>query len=82
MQRGVTVIPKSSSKARIEENIKLVTLGDAEIAAINDVHKVLGTFRLGDSIPFFVREIDGKKTTMGWTNVDFGWEDEQGNWLT
>lgn len=82
VQRGITVIPKSSNKARIEENIKLVTLSEDEIATINDAHNTIGKYRIPDNIPHMTFEIDGVKTFMGWTPVDFGWEDEQGNWLT
>lgn len=82
VQRGITVIPKSSNKERIEGNIKLVTLSDAEMATINDAHKTIGRYRIPDDIPHMQVEIDGVKTFMGWTKVDFGWEDEQGNWLT
>ncbi|RYO84849.1 hypothetical protein DL766_001527 [Monosporascus sp. MC13-8B] len=42
VQRGVTVIPKSSNKSRIEENIKLVTLTEGEVASINKAHETLG----------------------------------------
>lgn len=82
VQNGTTVIPKSSSKARIEENIKLVTLSDEEIAEINQAHKTIAEYRIADHIEFLQVVVDGKKTLMGWSKVDFGWEDEEGNWLT
>ncbi|KAJ9143790.1 putative Aldo/keto reductase [Pleurostoma richardsiae] len=81
VQRGITVIPKSSSKSRISENIRLVTLTDEEMARINDAHKTITRHRISDDIKGLVVEMDGKDTLMGWTSVDFGWEDEQGNWL-
>ncbi|RYP39901.1 hypothetical protein DL767_002020 [Monosporascus sp. MG133] len=82
VQRGTTVIPKSSNKSRIEENIRLVTLSDDEMAKINSAHETIMKFRLADHIPVLQAEIDGEKTLMGWSTVDFGWDDEQGNWLT
>ncbi|KAL2752992.1 hypothetical protein ACRALDRAFT_2030079 [Sodiomyces alcalophilus JCM 7366] len=82
VQRGVTVIPKSSSKARIEENIKLVTLDDEDMAKMNDAQNTVKRFRIADHITRLWMEMDGKPTLQGWTRVDFGWEDEQGNWLT
>lgn len=82
VQRGVTVIPKSSSKARIEENIKLVTLDDEDMARINDAQSTIKKFRIADNITSLWMEMDGKPTMQGWSVVDLGWEDEQGNWLT
>ncbi|RYP93244.1 hypothetical protein DL770_000619 [Monosporascus sp. CRB-9-2] len=81
VQRGVTVIPKSSNKSRIEENVKLVTLTEDEVTSINKAHETLGKYRLADTSTALHVEIDGKTTVQGWTPVDFGWEDEQGNWL-
>ncbi|ROT38189.1 aldo/keto reductase [Sodiomyces alkalinus F11] len=81
VQRGITVIPKSSSKARIEENIKLVTLDLLDMAKINDAQNTIKRFRIADHITPLWMEMDGKPTMQGWSVVDFGWEDEQGNWL-
>lgn len=82
VQRGIAVIPKSSSRERIADNIKLVTLTDAEMEAISNWHKKEGSVRLSDSLHELQVEIGGKTTLQGWTNVDFGWVDEKGRWLT
>lgn len=37
--RGISVIPKSSTKSRIESNFGLVKLDDADISQITDIHK-------------------------------------------
>ncbi|KAH8738401.1 aldo/keto reductase [Ilyonectria robusta] len=82
VQRGITVIPKSGAERRITENIKLVTLDDEEMAKMNDAHKILQPYRIGEKIEALQVKIDGKTTILGWSKVDFGWEDEEGNWLT
>lgn len=82
VQRGVVVIPKSSKLHRIRENNKLVTLDEADVEALNQAHTKLGRTRLSDTIPGLQYVMpDGKKTVLGWTKVEFGWEDEEGNWL-
>ncbi|KAL3459056.1 putative aldo-keto reductase [Aspergillus heterothallicus] len=82
VQRGTTVIPKSSSKARIVENIKLITLDDGDVAELNEAHRRIELHRICNiHHPLWI-EMDGKRTLQGWTEVDFGWEDEEGNWLT
>ncbi|KAH8666753.1 GCY protein [Xylariales sp. PMI_506] len=81
VQRGVTVIPKSSSKTRIADNIKLVTLTDEEMEKINSAHQTIKRNRVSDGITRLQITKNGKTTMMGWSNVDFGWEDEDGNWL-
>ncbi len=40
------------------------------------------TATCGDFSALKAKVVDGKKTVMGWTMQDFGWEDEEGNWLT
>ena len=80
VQRGVTVIPKSSSKSRIEDNAKLVTLTDEEMDRINNAYKTLGQRRTADNYPLWT-ERDGKRLILGWTLVEMGWEDEEGDWL-
>ncbi|KAH6867529.1 NADP-dependent oxidoreductase domain-containing protein [Thelonectria olida] len=82
VQRGTTVIPKSSSKARIVSNIKLITLDDEDNAKINNAHAKLEEHRICNIHHLLWVEVDGKRTLHGWTEVDFGWQDEQGNWLT
>ncbi|KAF4954271.1 hypothetical protein FSARC_12181 [Fusarium sarcochroum] len=82
VQRGTTVIPKSSSRSRISSNLQLITLDDDDMAKINDAHKVIENHRVCNIHHLLWVEVDGRRTLHGWTEVDFGWEDEQGNWLT
>ncbi|KAJ5101222.1 hypothetical protein N7456_007274 [Penicillium angulare] len=82
VQRGISVIPKSSSLTRIEDNIKLVTLTEAEMKEIDQAQTTIGKLRLSDSIRSLAGERDGQPTIMNWTKQDFGWEDAEGNWLT
>ncbi|KAF7553672.1 hypothetical protein G7Z17_g3450 [Cylindrodendrum hubeiense] len=82
VQRGITVIPKSSKERRIAENIRLVTLDDKEMAVMNAAHKIMQAYRIAEDIEPMHVELDGKMTILGWSKVDFGWEDEEGNWLT
>ncbi|KAG9664435.1 hypothetical protein KCU64_g665, partial [Aureobasidium melanogenum] len=82
VQRGVTVIPKSSSKVRIEENIKLATLSDEEMSKINDAYRNIARFRVSDLDEDSFLMVDGKKTFHGWSYEDIGWIDQDGNWLT
>lgn len=81
VQRGISVIPKSSNDARIAENIHLVTLTDEEMNSINLASEEIEKYRIADFIPDIRVEINGQPTVMGWNTVDMGWEDEQGNWL-
>lgn len=81
VQRGVCVIPKSSSPTRLIENIKLVELSDSEMQEINEAHKNIVSIRLADGIKGNRQVINGQDTLLGWTKQDFGWEDENGNWL-
>lgn len=82
VQRGTTVIPKSSSKTRIMSNLRHITLDDGDMLQINDAHQKLGLHRISNVHHLLWINIDGASTLQGWTEVDFGWEDEQGNWLT
>lgn len=82
VQRGTTVIPKSASKSRIIENMKLIELDEEDMARINDAHKTIEEHRISNSHHLMWVELDGKKTLHGWTEADLGWEDEAGNWLT
>jgi len=82
VQRGVTVIPKSSKTHRIDENIRLVTLDEDEIQSIGAASDKLGRMCLCDRITGIQYEVDGKTTILGWTKQDFGWIDDEGNWLT
>lgn len=82
VQRGINVIPKSARLHRIEENINLVTLTEDEMKAINDAHQTIKSHRLAKDIKSQWMERDGKPTLQLWDYQEFGWEDEQGNWLT
>ncbi len=81
VQRGITVIPKSSLKSRIEENIRLVTLTEEEMAAIAGAQETIKKDRISNRIGILHFEMDGRWTMQGWSYVDYGWEDEAGNWL-
>lgn len=83
VQRGVTVIPKSIRTEKIEENFRLSHLSQEDITRINKVYQTSGTMRIADVTAGLIREMPGgRKTILGWTPQDFGWEDENGNWLT
>ncbi|KAL1966988.1 hypothetical protein VTN77DRAFT_3732 [Rasamsonia byssochlamydoides] len=80
VQRGIIVIPRSGSLARIEENIRLVKLTPEEMDTMNQAHRTIRQFRISDHILQY--DVPGKGTTLlGWTNQEFGFEDEKGNWL-
>jgi glycerol 2-dehydrogenase (NADP+) len=40
--RGVVVLPKSVTPARIEKNLKLVKLDEEEMKTLNELHKTKG----------------------------------------
>ncbi|KZL70570.1 aldo keto reductase [Colletotrichum incanum] len=71
VQRGITVMPKSSKKARIEENIRLVNLTNEEMNKMNGAHKSIRKERFTDYA----------QSMHGWSHVEMGFEDEEGNWL-
>jgi glycerol 2-dehydrogenase (NADP+) len=81
VQRGITVIPKSCQKSRIEGNMRLITLSQAELSALNSVHES-ERLRLADHIPPLQLVVEGKQTIRGWSKVEIGWENEEGEWLT
>ncbi|KAF6810094.1 aldo keto reductase [Colletotrichum sojae] len=78
VQRGITVIPKSQNLARLDDNIRLVTLSDEEMAIIDSARVKIGRCRVVDRL---MAEVDGKRMFKNWTPQDYGWEDEEGNWL-
>lgn len=82
VQRGTTVIPKSSSERRIVENISLLELDQDDMDAINQAHLNIEQRRICNVHHLLWQEVDGKRILQGWTEVDFGWEDESGRWLT
>lgn len=81
VQRGITIIPKSRSKLRIEDNIKLVTLSDEEMETMDNAYLNIQKRRTADYYDYLWEERDGRREILGWTPVEMGWDDEQGNWL-
>jgi glycerol 2-dehydrogenase (NADP+) len=82
VQRGITIIPKSTSDARVAENIRLVELSEDEMNEMNNAHKTIKQIHLVDWITAIQgKRADGTQLVMGWTKEDFGWEDKEGNWL-
>lgn len=83
VQRGATVMPATSNVDRLMENKRLPHLSSHDIERVNEIHLTSGTMRLADITQGLLREMPGKGTTiLGWTPVDFGWEDDDGTWLT
>jgi glycerol 2-dehydrogenase (NADP+) len=82
VQRGISVIPKSSTTARLEQNIRLVELADEDMEIMNEAHKNIGTTRLAN-VSDELNKVDeaGVKKILGWTNAEIGWEDVHGTWL-
>lgn len=81
VQRGMTVIPKSSKKNRIEDNIRLVELTGDEIARMDNAYRDIQLRRTADHYPNLMLERDGRELVLGWTAAEIGWEDDEGNWL-
>jgi glycerol 2-dehydrogenase (NADP+) len=82
VQRGISVIPKSSSLARLEQNIRLVELADEDVEIMNKAHEDIGRIRLAnESERLNVIDEKGIKKIYGWTKSDMGWEDVHGTWL-
>ncbi|KAI7338527.1 hypothetical protein KC315_g1729 [Hortaea werneckii] len=84
VQKGIPVIPKSSKRHRLDENIRLVTLSTKEMKAVDEAYKTIGRLRLSNITPGLLRYHDylnGKETVLGWTDEEFGWEDSEGRWL-
>ena len=83
VQRGITIIPKSSSDNRVSENIRLVELTKEEMEEMNNAHKTIKKIMLVDWITAMQsKRADGTLLIQGWTKEDFGWVDKEGNWLT
>ncbi|OJD25286.1 hypothetical protein ACJ73_03342 [Blastomyces percursus] len=82
VKRGIVPIPHSASRARMDENLRPISLTDHEVEQINNMHKQIGQRRLIDSVPFAWGEVSGKGSViMGWTVQEMGWEDAAGNVL-
>ena len=85
VQRGIVVIPHSSSPKRLDENIRTVKLTAQEIEKINNMHREIGQLRLIDHVDRLWHDdaVPGKgRTFLGWTPQEIGWVDEKGTWLT
>lgn len=68
VQRGINVIPKSESEERLRANLTLVSLDDADMAAINSIHKGEGLHR--SLLTFHDINLPG---VVGWTYEQLGW---------
>ncbi|KAL0944750.1 aldo keto reductase [Colletotrichum truncatum] len=79
VQRGVTVIPRTKSHSRLGDNIRLVTLSDEEMSIMNAAKDNIAQCR---AINKYRDSPDGEVIILGWTMVDFGFEDSEGNCLT
>lgn len=73
---------KALEMSTIHAIIRLITLDDEDMAKINDAHHEIELHRICNIHHLLWIELDGRRTLQGWTEVDFGWEDEEGNWLT
>jgi glycerol 2-dehydrogenase (NADP+) len=82
VQRGIVVIPHSSSPTRLAENRGLVSLAENEVLEINRFHEKAGRNMLIEHAPMGWIDIPGKgRTFMGWTCEEIGWKDSEGNCL-
>ncbi|THH05084.1 hypothetical protein EW145_g5052 [Phellinidium pouzarii] len=66
VQRGTAVIPKSAKEARIQQNIALVTLSEADMKALNEIHLKPGMHRS-------LARFHGRGKVFGWTYEQLGW---------
>lgn len=49
---------------------------------MNTARRVIQKRRTSDYYEYLWEERDGRREILGWTALELGWEDEQGNWLT
>lgn len=49
---------------------------------VDNAHQTIQERRTADHYAYLWEERDGRREILGWTAVELGWEDEQGNWLT
>lgn len=59
-----------------------MTLTDVEMELMNTARRVIQKRRTSDYYEYLWEERDGRREILGWTALELGWEDEQGNWLT
>ena len=70
-QRETSVIPKSSSDARIKTNADLITLTDEEMKVLDEKHK-------DSDNPQRVPKGESKnKDCMGWSFSELGWDSRE-----
>lgn len=83
VQRGIVVVPHSSSPTRLADNRRLVTLTDEEVKDINSLHESVGPLQIIKAASGIWMDITGKgNTIMGWTVQEVGWVDDEGRLLT
>lgn len=83
VQRGVIVIPHSSSPTRLAQNRQLAKLDEDDIQSLNSFHEKVGRELIIEKAPIgWVDTPDRGRTFMGWNTVDLGWFDNEGNCLT
>lgn len=71
LQRGTSVIPKSSTHARITTNGTLVKLTADDVAALDTIHK-------DDANPSRIASgASATKKALGWTYEEMGWENRE-----
>ncbi|KAL7411820.1 Aldo/keto reductase [Mrakia frigida] len=71
IQRGTSVIPKSSSPARIAQNAKIITLTPEEMQVLNSKHADAEN-------PQRIAKGESKtKMALGWTYEEMGWEERE-----
>ncbi|TFY72945.1 hypothetical protein EVG20_g60 [Dentipellis fragilis] len=66
VRHGVAVIPKSQSEVRMRTNLTPVDLDDADMKAIDDLHKEPGKHRS------LMIKVDGPRRLLGWEFISKG----------
>lgn len=83
VQRGVIVIPHSSSPTRLAQNRQLAKLDEDDLQSLNSFHEKVGRELIIEKAPVgWAHTPDRGRTFMGWNTVDLGWFDNEGNCLT
>lgn len=83
VQRGIVVIPHSSSPTRLAQNRQLALLEEEDMQQLNSFHERVGRKLIIESAPVGWVEVPGKgRCFMGWNVPEIGWRDEEGNCLT
>ncbi|THH05085.1 hypothetical protein EW145_g5053 [Phellinidium pouzarii] len=66
VQRRTAAIPRSEKEARIQQNIALVRLSEADMKALNDIHLKPGMHKS-------LLRFHGNDKVFGWTYEQLGW---------